>query len=95
VLLGKSDSPEPFEIWWGEAPERTDDYRGAANIRLIERGYYTTKRAEPWSILGHGSARLSALYIDCLGFSLLPFGEMPGLSGASPPYHQGTPLTQP
>src|SRR5580700_4273862 len=45
---------------------------------------YAAICAEPWSIVGHGSARLSTFYIDSLRVSGLIFGKTPGLSGASP-----------
>ena len=46
-------------------------------------------RAEPWSIVGHGSARFSALH-ELEGFVRIALVESRGPSGASP--HQGSSL---
>jgi hypothetical protein len=46
------------QIWWGKAPERSTGNREACSVNRPDGCYYATKRAEPWSIMGHGSARL-------------------------------------
>ena len=48
-----------FGFWWGEAPEGTDGCsEGSGDPRPMY--CWALKRAEPWFIMGHGSARFPA-----------------------------------
>ncbi len=45
---------------------------------------HALNRAEPWSIVGHGSARLAALLLISRAFVRCRPDKSPGSSGASP-----------
>jgi hypothetical protein len=42
-------------FWWGEAPERSNRLTEAVGNAQFPSPSYALKRAEPWSIVGHGS----------------------------------------
>jgi hypothetical protein len=76
-------------LWWGEAPESSNRLSEAIGNDQPTLFRYALNRAEPWSIVGHGSASLPALLIISRAFVRCSPGKSPGSSGASP--HQSCP----
>jgi hypothetical protein len=66
--------PREVHIWWGEAPEWPIGVAKHLVISVHLRSW-AVNRAEPRSVVGHGSARLVASLIGPWGFCGLPLVE--------------------